>query len=162
MVSYCDTCGSKKAGEATYCSNCGISRQPVHSIGQGAAPVRRGETGRAIKRTAFGIVSIIGLLIVVANLADLSYLPGSVKAAPEPATPSLAQANIEAETASLDELFRENERRIREAVEAKAKIKQSIYAGGSAVETSGKAVPFEELLLHNLPPVKVQEEPLDF
>ena len=84
----------------------------------------------------------VGLLIIVAGL---SHVPGSVRAAVEPATPTLAQAKIEAKRVSLDELFRDNERRIRDAV-----------------EISGKAVPSEERLLHNLPPIKVQEEPLAY
>jgi len=117
---------------------------------------------RALKRTAIGIVAIIGLLIIVAMVADLSHLPGSVRAAGEPATPSLAQAKIEAERVSLDELFRDNERRMRDAVDAKAKINQPINAAENAVENSSKATPSEERLLHNLPPKKVQEEALAY
>ena len=159
---YCDTCGSKKAGEATYCSNCGISRQPVHSIGQGAAPVRRGETGRAMKRTAFGIVSIIGLLIVVADLADFSFAPGIVGAVAGPVSPGLVQAKMAAETVSLDELFRENERRMREAVDARAQMTQSTDEAENAVEITDKATPPEERLLHNLPPKQASEGPVRY
>jgi hypothetical protein len=100
-----------------------------------ASPIRWDEVRRALKRTAIGIGAIVGLLIIVAGL---SHVPGSVRAAAEPATPTLAQAKIEAKRVSLDELFRDNERRIRDAV-----------------EISGKAVPSEERLLHNLPPIKV-------
>jgi len=107
-----------------------------------ASPIRWDEVRRALKRTAIGIVAIVGLLIIVAGL---SHVPGSVRAAAKPATPTLAQAKIEAKRVSLDELFRDNERRIRDAV-----------------EISGKAVPSEERLLHNLPPIKVQEEPLAY
>ncbi len=128
---------------------------PFHSILQLPSPIRWDEVRRALKRTAIGIVAIIGLLIIVAIVTDISHVPGSVRAAAEPATPSLAQANIEAERVSLDELFRDNERRIRDAVDAKAKINQPINAAENAVEISGKAVPSEERLLHNLPPIKV-------
>ena len=86
----------------------------------------------------------------------------SVRAAAEPATPSLAQANIEAERVSLDELFRGNERRMRDAVDARAKFNQPINAAENTGEISGKATPSEERLLHNLPPKKVQEEPLAY
>ncbi len=98
----------------------------------------------------------------MAVVADLSHVPGSVRAAAEPATPSLAQAKIEAERVSLDELFQDNERRIRNAVDARAKINRPINAAENAVEISGKAAPSEERLLHNLPPKKVQEEPLAY
>ncbi len=145
MMSYCDSCRSEQLGEAGYCSSCGTSPHPFHGILQLASPIRWDEVRRALKRTAIGIVAIIGLLIIVAIVTDISHVPGSVRAAAEPATPSLAQANIEAERVSLDELFRDNERRIRDAV-----------------EISGKAVPSEERLLHNLPPIKVQEEPLAY
>ena len=144
-MSYCDSCRSEQLGEAGYCSSCGTSPHPFHGILQLASPIRWDEVRRALKRTAIGIVAIIGLLIIVAMVADLSHLPGSVRAAGEPATPSLAQAKIEAKRVSLDELFRDNERRIRDAV-----------------EISGKAAPSEERLLHNLPPIKVQEEPLAY
>ncbi len=144
-MSYCDSCRSEQLGEAGYCSSCGTSPHPFHGILQLASPIRWDEVRRALKRTAIGIVAIIGLLIIVAMVADLSHLPGSVRAAGEPAIPSLAQAKIEAKRVSLDELFRDNERRIRDAV-----------------EISGKAVPSEERLLHNLPPIKVQEEPLAY
>ena len=144
-MSYCESCRSKQLGEAGYCSSCGTSPHPFHGILQLASPIRWDEVRRALKRTAIGIVAIIGLLIIVAIVTDISHVPGSVRAAAEPATPSLAQAKIEAKRVSLDELFRDNERRIRDAV-----------------EISGKAVPSEERLLHNLPPIKVQEEPLAY
>ncbi len=144
-MSYCDSCRSEQLGEAGYCSSCGTSPHPFHGILQLASPIRWDEVRRALKRTAIGIVAIIGLLIIVAIVTDISHVPGSVRAAAEPATPSLSQANIIAERVSLDELFRDNERRIRDAV-----------------EISGKAVPSEERLLHNLPPIKVQEEPLAY
>ena len=158
-MSYCDSCGSEQLGEARYCSSCGTSPHPFHSILQLPSPIRWDEVRRALKRTAIGIVAVIGLLIIVAGL---SHVPGSVRAAAEPATPSLAQANIEAERVSLDELFRDNERRIRDAVAAKAKINQPINAAENAVEISGKLAPSEERLLYNLPPKKVQEEPLAY
>ena len=141
-MSYCDSCRSEQLGEAGYCSSCGTSPHPFHGILQLASPIRWDEVRRALKRTAIGIVAIVGLLIIVAGL---SHVPGSVRAAAEPATPTLAQAKIEAKRVSLDELFRDNERRIRDAV-----------------EISGKAVPSEERLLHNLPPIKVQEELLAY
>ena len=43
----------------------------------------------------------------------------------------------------MDELFRANERRIRDAVDARAKINQPINAAENAVEISGKAAPSE-------------------
>lgn len=55
----------------------------------------------------------MGLLIIVAIVSDLPRVPGSVTAATEPANLSLVHAKMEAETVSLDELFRENERHIR-------------------------------------------------
>ena len=134
-MSYCDSCRSEQLGEAGYCSSCGTSPHPFHGILQLASPIRWDEVRRALKRTAIGIGAIVGLLIIVAGL---SHVPGSVRAAAEPATPTLAQAKIEAKRVSLDELFRDNERRIRDAV-----------------EIIGKAVPSEERLLHNLPPIKV-------
>ena len=161
-MSYCDSCGSEQLGEAGYCSSSGTSPHPFPSTGQLPSPIRWYEVRRALRRTAIGIVAIIGLLIIVAMVADLSHLPGSVRAAGEPATPSLAQAKIEAESVSLDELFRENERRILEAVDARAKINQPINASENAVEISGKSAPSEERLLHNLPPKQAQEEPLGY
>jgi len=158
-MSYCESCRSKQLGEAGYCSSCGTSHHPLHNILQLPSPIRWGEVRRALKRTAIGIVAIIGLLIIVAGL---SHVPGSVRAAAEPATPSLAQAKIEADRVSLNELFRDNERRIRDAIDAKAKINQPLNAPENAVEISGKAVPSNERLLHNLPPKKVQEEPLGY
>ena len=139
---HCDSCRSEQLGEAGYCSSCGTSPHPFHGILQLASPIRWDEVRRALNRTAIGIVAIVGLLIIVAGL---SHVPGSVRAAAEPATPTPAQAKIEAQRVSLDELFRDNEQRIRDAV-----------------EISGKAVPSEERLLHNLPPIKVQEEPLAY
>ena len=159
MMSYCDSCGSKQLGEAGYCSTCGTSPHPFHSILQLLSPIRWDEVRRSLKRTAIGIVAVIGLMIIVAGL---SHVPGSVRAAAEPATPSLDQANIEAEQVFLDELFRDNERRMRDAVDAKAKINQPINAAENAVENSSKATPSEERLLHNLPPKKVQEEALAY
>ena len=161
-MSYCDSCVSEQLGEAGYCSSCGTSPHPFHSTVQLLLAIRWDGVRRALKRTAIGIVAIIGLLIIVAMVADLSHLPGSVRAAGEPATPSLAQAKIEAERVSLDELFRDNERRMRDAVAARAKLNQPINAAENVVEISGKAAPSEERLLHNLPPKKVQEEPLGY
>ena len=161
-MSLCDSCGSERFGEAGYCSHCGISLQPIHSAAQLPFAVRQGEVRRAVRRIAIGIGAIIGLVIVVAIVADLSHVPGSVKAAAEPVNPSLVQAKIEAESASLDELFRENERRVREAVDARANIDRSLETVENKVEISGKAAPSEERLLHNLPPNQVQEEPLGF
>ena len=161
-MSYCDSCGSKQLGEAGNCSSCGTSLHPLHSILQLPSPIRWDEVRRALKRTAIGIVAIIGLLIIVAIVTDISHVPGSVRAAAEPATPSLAQANIEAERVSLDELFRGNERRIRDAVDARAKFNQPINAAENAVEISGKAAASKERLVDNLTPIKVQEEPLAY
>ena len=144
-MSYCDSCRSEQLGEAGYCSSCGTSPHPFHGILQLASPIRWDEVRRALKRTAIGIGAIIGLLIIVAIVADFPQALGSAIAATQPATSNLIQAKIEAKRVSLDELFRDNERRIRDAV-----------------EISGKAVPSEERLLHNLPPIKVQEEPLAY
>ena len=159
MMSYCDSCGSKQLGEAGNCSSCGTSLHPFHSILQLPSPIRWDEVRRSLKRTAIGIVAVIGLLIIVAGL---SHVPGSVRAAAEPATPSLDQANIQAGRVSLDELFRGNERRIRDAVDARAKFNQPINAAENAVEISGKAAASKERLVDNLTPIKVQEEPLAY
>lgn len=159
MMSYCKSCGSEQLGETGHCSSCGTSHHPLHNVLQLPSPIRWGEVRRALKRAAIGIVAVIGLLIIVAGL---SHVPGSVRAAAEPATPGLAQAKIEADRVSLDELFRDNQRRMRDAVAAKAKINKPINAVENAVEICGKAAPPEERLLYNLPPKKVQEEPLAY
>ena len=162
MMSNCDWCGSEQHGETGYCSSCGTSPHPFHSAVQLPSPIPWGEFRRAVKRTAIGIGAIIGLLIIVAIVADFPQALGSAIAATQPATSNLIQPKIEAETVSLDELFRANERRIRDAVDARAKINQPINAAENAVEISGKAAPSEERLLHNLPAKQLAEGPVKY
>lgn len=161
-MSVCGSCGLERLGETGYCPRCGTSLQPVHSTMMPPPAIRRGEVRQTLKRTAIGIGAIIGLLIVVAIVADLSHVPGSVRAAAAAATPSIAQAKLEAESASLDELFRDNERRVREAVDARAKIKRSVNTAENTVEISRPAALSQDRLLNNLPQKQLVEEPLGF
>ena len=161
-MSNCNSCGLEQAGDAIYCSSCGISLQPFPITGQLSPPVPRGEVRRVIKRTAIGIGAVIGLLIIVAIVTGFVQLPGKVQAAGEPPTASLVLAETEASPISLDELFRANERRIRNAVDDRAKIIQSINADEDAVGIRSKVAPSGERPLHNLPPKQVKEEPLGF
>ena len=151
-MSNCNSCGLEQAGDAIYCSSCGISLHRFPITGQlSLPPVPRGEVRRLIKRTAIGIGAVIGLLIIVAIVTDFVQLPGKVQAAGEPPTASLVLAETEAAPISLDELFRENERRIRNAVDDRAKIIQSINAGKGAVGIRSKVAPSGERPLHNPP-----------
>ena len=62
----------------------------------------------------------------------------------------------------MDELFRDNAQRVREAVDAKATINHSLETVENNAEISGKVAPSQERLLLNLPQRQLNEEPLGF